>query len=81
LGVASAVYKQSHEIHDFSKMKKFLTMTKFTMQDTMRYLVESSLAKFVTSLDRCMSPVIRVDSTASVVQVRLSGLAVWERLT
>ena len=41
------VYKQSHEIHDFSKMKKFLMMTKFMMEDSLRFLVEDSLMKCV----------------------------------
>ena len=76
------VHKRSHEIHDLSKMKKFLTMTKFMMQDTLRCLVEDSMVKFVTKLDACMSPVIRVDSTSSVVQVRArcSGLMLGLRL-
>lgn len=46
------VHKQSHEIHDFSKMKKFLMMTKFVMEDTLRFLVEDSLEKCASRLRR-----------------------------
>lgn len=34
--------------YEFSKLRKFLTMTRFTMEDTLRFLVEESLARFVS---------------------------------
>lgn len=34
------------ETYEFSKLKKFLTLTRFIMEDTLRGLVEDSLAKF-----------------------------------
>ena len=34
--------------YEFSKLKKFLTQTKFMMEDTLRFLVEESLQRLVT---------------------------------
>ena len=34
------------QTYEFSKLKKFLTLTRFIMEDTLRFLVEDSLHKF-----------------------------------
>jgi dynein heavy chain len=57
------VQKTNHEIHDFSKLKKFLNMTKFTMEDSLRFLVEDSLLKYVVFLEKSLCPVVEVRHT------------------
>ncbi|KAK3247674.1 hypothetical protein CYMTET_42830 [Cymbomonas tetramitiformis] len=64
------VHKQSQEIHDFSKLKKFLTMTRFMMEDSLRFLVEESLEKFMSFMDKNCSPVVNVVSTCEIHQVK-----------
>jgi len=64
------VQKTNHEIHDFSKLKKFLNMTKFTMEDSLRFLVEDSLLKYVVFLEKSLCPVVEVRSTSEVEQIK-----------
>jgi dynein heavy chain len=40
------LHETNHVIHDYSKLKRFLTMTRFRMEDTLRFLVEESLETF-----------------------------------
>ena len=40
--------ESSQETYEFSKLKKFLALTRFVMEDTLRFLVEDSAARFTT---------------------------------
>ncbi|EFJ44217.1 dynein heavy chain 2, partial [Volvox carteri f. nagariensis] len=56
----------SMETYEFSKLRKFLTLTRFVMEDTMRGLVEDSLAKFTTFVQGCCPRRVIVHSTSHV---------------
>jgi hypothetical protein len=43
----SEVSKDSYEL---GKLKKFLTQTKFVMQDTLLYMTEASVKKYVKAI-------------------------------
>jgi dynein heavy chain len=40
--------ESNFEAYRFSKLRRFLGLVRFGMEDTLRYLVEGSIAKFVT---------------------------------
>ncbi|KAG2439747.1 hypothetical protein HYH02_010624 [Chlamydomonas schloesseri] len=56
----------SMETYEFSKLRKFLTLTRFMMEDTMRGLVEESLAKFAGFIQGCCPGRVAVHSTCAV---------------
>ncbi|KAG2485619.1 hypothetical protein HYH03_015682 [Edaphochlamys debaryana] len=56
----------SMETYEFSKLRKFLTLTRFVMEDTMRALVEDSLAKFTAFVQGCCPGRVTVHSTSQV---------------
>ncbi|GLI62391.1 hypothetical protein VaNZ11_005010 [Volvox africanus] len=56
----------SMETYEFSKLRKFLTLTRFVMEDTMRGLVEDSLAKFTAFVQGCCPRRVIVHSTSQV---------------
>lgn len=56
----------SMETYEFSKLRKFLTLTRFVMEDTMRALVEDSLGKFTGFIQSCCPGRVTVHSTSSV---------------
>ncbi|GLC56009.1 hypothetical protein PLESTB_001054700 [Pleodorina starrii] len=62
----------SMETYEFSKLRKFLTLTRFVMEDTMRGLVEDSLAKFTTFVQGCCPRRVVVHSTC-LVEIQDSG--------
>lgn len=58
--------------YEFSKLKKFLTLTRFIMEDTLRFLVEESLTRYVTFLTAACAAKVRVllGSTSSPHEIR-----------
>lgn len=40
------IHESNRETYDFSKLKRFLTLTRFVMEDTLRLLLEENLNKF-----------------------------------
>lgn len=54
------------ETYEFSKLKKFLTLTRFVMEDTLRFLVEESLQKYVAFINTCCSAKVRQSAGAGV---------------
>jgi dynein heavy chain len=42
--------EKSKESYEMGKLKKFLTQTKFVMQDTLLYMTEASVKRFVTAI-------------------------------
>lgn len=40
--------ESNFEAYRFSKLRRFLGLVRFGMEDTLRYLVEGSIAKFVS---------------------------------
>lgn len=47
------------ETYEFSKLRSFLTLTRFVMEDTLRFLVDDSLAKFVSFITGCCRSPVR----------------------
>lgn len=60
------LHESNMETYEFSKLKKFLTLTRFLMEDTLRFLVEESLSRYVSFLTTAAAPKITVLSTACV---------------
>ena len=56
----------NHEIHDYSKLKRFLNMTRFRMEDTLRFLAEESTETFGDFMHKSLSPPLAVKSTNDV---------------
>ncbi|MEW5308986.1 MAG: hypothetical protein WDW38_000903 [Sanguina aurantia] len=54
------------ETYEFSKLRSFLTLTRFVMEDTLRFLVDDSLAKFVSFITGCCRSPVIVKSTCVV---------------
>ncbi|KXZ54227.1 hypothetical protein GPECTOR_5g319 [Gonium pectorale] len=65
----------SMETYEFSKLRKFLTLTRFVMEDTMRGLVEDSLAKFASFVQGCCPRRVTVHSTSHVEILDASSVA------
>lgn len=40
------LHETNRETYDFSKLKRFLTLTRFIMEDTLRFLLEDNITKF-----------------------------------
>lgn len=53
------------ETYEFSKLRSFLTLTRFVMEDTLRFLVDDSLAKFVAFITGCCRSLVRSHSLQS----------------
>jgi dynein heavy chain len=60
------LHETSHEIHDYSKLKRFLNMTRFRMEDTLRFLVEESITSFGGFMHSTCSPKLAVKATNDV---------------
>eukprot|EP00878_Enallax_costatus_P016966 GHUV01017809.1.p1 GENE.GHUV01017809.1~~GHUV01017809.1.p1 ORF type:complete len:1283 (+),score=439.89 GHUV01017809.1:87-3935(+) len=56
----------SFETYRFSKLRRFLGLVRFSMEDTLRFLAEGSMRKFVTFMQGCCSDVVDVASTSKV---------------
>ena len=53
------MHETNRETYEFSKLKKFLNMIRFVMEDTMRFLVEDSLRKFAKFISNACSAKVR----------------------
>ncbi|KAJ9531690.1 hypothetical protein QJQ45_021840, partial [Haematococcus lacustris] len=60
------LHEANMETYEFSKLKKFLTLTRFVMEDTLRFLLEESLTKYVAFITAACSTKVRVVSTCLV---------------
>ncbi|KAF5829735.1 dynein heavy chain, N-terminal region 2-domain-containing protein [Dunaliella salina] len=60
------LHETNMETYEFSKLKKFLTQTKFIMEDTLRFLVEDSLHRLVAFVRIACLHRATVKSTACV---------------
>ena len=49
----------NRETYEFSKLKKFLNMIRFVMEDTMRFLVEDSLQKYTNFIQSACASKVR----------------------
>ena len=48
------IHETNFEVYQISKLKKFMEMVKFNMQDSLRYLIQDSLVNFTQMvLDAC----------------------------
>ncbi len=56
------IHESNMETYNFSKLRRLLALVRFTMEDTMRFLVEESLTKYVAYI-----------RTACAVKVGLRG--------
>jgi len=63
------LYETQQETYECSKLKKFINMTKYVMEDTLRYLVEASTETFVAFVERCCILEVEVISSSEVVVV------------
>lgn len=43
----------NHETYEFSKLKRFLQLVRFGMEDTIRFLTEHSMEKFLAFMEVC----------------------------
>ena len=59
--------EQNQETYEFSKLKKFLRVIRFMMEDTLRILVESSYERFVTFIEAECNCTVDIVSPATVV--------------
>lgn len=50
----------SKEVYEFSKLKKFLTMVNFIMQDTLRFFVEDSLRAYTRFIEAACEGIVTV---------------------
>ena len=61
------LHESNLESYNGSKMKRFLTMVKFSMEDTLRFLVEEQAAKFAHFIQATCGGEVRVVDTATVI--------------
>ncbi|KAL0223335.1 hypothetical protein P9112_002725 [Eukaryota sp. TZLM1-RC] len=54
------------DVYKFSRLKRFLTRLRLLMQDSLKYLVESSLEHYVEWLDYALSPAIIINSPSEI---------------
>jgi hypothetical protein len=58
--------EKDRETYEFSKLRKFLTTVRFTMEDTLRFLVQDNLARFEAFITSCCTARVTVTATNSV---------------
>ena len=63
------LHEQNQETYEASKLKRFLNMTRYMMEDTLRYLVEENVTKFVEFIERCCAAEVKIVSTNEVIVV------------
>jgi hypothetical protein len=63
--------ESNFEAYRFSKLRRFLGLVRFGMEDTLRYLVEGSIAKFVTFMQVGGLDAAATLATASVLSCNL----------
>lgn len=62
------VYETNLDAYNFSKMKKFLTMIRFLMEDSLRFLTEDMLYRYTHFIERHTSaPHIEIKSINDVI--------------
>eukprot|EP00002_Diphylleia_rotans_P006932 TRINITY_DN1638_c0_g1_i1.p1 TRINITY_DN1638_c0_g1~~TRINITY_DN1638_c0_g1_i1.p1 ORF type:complete len:4126 (-),score=976.49 TRINITY_DN1638_c0_g1_i1:597-12974(-) len=54
--------EKNKEVYEISKLKKFMTMIRFLMQDTLRFLAESSISKYEHFIEAAASATVSVSS-------------------
>ena len=57
------IQEKSREIYDYSKLKKFMTMVNFMMEDSLRFQVEHFMLEYVTAVERLCATDVQVVST------------------
>lgn len=60
------LHESSQETYECSKLKRFLVMVRFMMEDSLRYLAESSLESFTAFIWRHCAAVVKVEDTSTV---------------
>ena len=63
------------ETYKFSKLRRLLALVRFTMEDTMRFLVEASLSKYVGYIRTACATKVRA------LQKQHCGLFTAKRIT
>ncbi|WIA31960.1 hypothetical protein OEZ86_002815 [Tetradesmus obliquus] len=58
--------ESNFETYRFSKLRRFLGLVRFSMEDSLRYLAEGSMAKFVAFMQGCCSDVVNVVTTSQI---------------
>ncbi|WIA11828.1 hypothetical protein OEZ85_011917 [Tetradesmus obliquus] len=58
--------ESNFETYRFSKLRRFLGLVRFSMEDSLRYLAEGSMAKFVAFMQGCCSDVVHVVTTSQI---------------
>ena len=61
------IFETNIDAYNFSKMKRFLTMIRFLMEDSLRFLVEDMLHRYTYFIERnCSSPRIEIKALNDV---------------
>jgi len=60
------LHEKNVEVYQFSKLKKFMTVINFMMQDTIRFLVQDAFAKYAAFIRRMCSYQAQIQSTSAV---------------
>lgn len=63
----------NNEVYNFSKLKKFLACVNFTMQDTLRFLIEDSLRNYAGFLMRASDYTVRISGPSKVEVLTRQG--------
>eukprot|EP00741_Cyanophora_paradoxa_P002452 tig00000076_g2377.t1 len=63
------VHEKNKEVYELSKLKKFMGMINFMMQDSLRSLVQDSINQYVTFLTGCASSIVSITSPNDVTVV------------
>ncbi len=58
------------ELYEVSKLKKFMNVVKFMMEDSLRFLVEDSLEIYTNFVEVSASSGVHITSTADVKVVK-----------
>eukprot|EP00798_Chlamydomonas_sp_ICE-L_P016863 gene16863-23131_t len=74
------LHETNMETFEFSKLKKFLMQMRFIMEDTLRFMIEASLQRFVQFIQSSCPTRISVNSTASVdVEMPPATRRIWRQ--
>ena len=60
------LHETNMETYEFSKLRRFFNLVRYTMEDTLRLLVDDSLQKYVSFVSKSCSGRITVKSTNSI---------------
>lgn len=70
-------FRVAAQTYEFSKLKKFLLVARFMMEDTLRFLVEESAARFAGFVQGCCAAKVLVNATNQVRHVLLASWCWW----